>query len=120
MDAGHGACGPEPAEQIPGPTGGEASQVLSGRGGYQLLTRLCTGRLHLHNPSLRQQAARVGKEGAGYVEQFGFECTTCCGFIPLTNDWNRDWVVSQDCGFDWVRHYGAVIVCRMSVSIIKF
>ena len=41
-------------------------------------------KLHLHNRS------REGKEG--YVDKFGFEIKTCCGFIPQDNSWQGDWV----------------------------
>ncbi|KAM4032773.1 ketosamine-3-kinase-like [Anomaloglossus baeobatrachus] len=56
--------------------------------------------LHLHNQRLREKLDResgiVGK-GAGQaevqpVEKFGFHAVTCCGSIPLVNDWQEDWV----------------------------
>ncbi|KAM4011788.1 ketosamine-3-kinase-like [Anomaloglossus baeobatrachus] len=56
--------------------------------------------LHLHNQRLREKLDResgiVGK-GAGQaevqpVEKFGFHTVTCCGSIPLVNDWQEDWV----------------------------
>ena len=53
-------------------------------------------RLHLHNASLKQCSSSVGGSGqsGGYVEHFGFECDTCCGFIPMPNEWQKNWVVS--------------------------
>ncbi|XP_072259695.1 ketosamine-3-kinase-like [Pyxicephalus adspersus] len=56
--------------------------------------------LHLHNQRLRdkltKQSRTVG-EGPGqsdlqYVDKFGFHTVTCCGYIPLVNDWQEDWV----------------------------
>ncbi|XP_077110692.1 ketosamine-3-kinase-like [Ranitomeya variabilis] len=56
--------------------------------------------LHLHNQRLREKLDRdsgiVGK-GAGqavvaHVDKFGFHAVTCCGSIPLVNDWQEDWV----------------------------
>ena len=32
--------------------------------------------------------------GGGYVKQFGFSCDTCCGLLPMPNEWRDDWVVS--------------------------
>ena len=46
-------------------------------------------RLHLHNASLK-----AGGENSGYVDKFGFSCTTCCGFIPMPNNWESSWIVS--------------------------
>jgi len=53
--------------------------------------------LHLHNQKLVQQdskrASFVGKTDSDEaVKKFGFNVTTCCGFLPLNNDWNEDWV----------------------------
>ncbi|XP_053566306.1 ketosamine-3-kinase [Bombina bombina] len=56
--------------------------------------------LHLHNQSLQDKFAKesrtVGK-GAGqsdiqYVDRFGFHTVTCCGYLPMVNDWQDDWV----------------------------
>ncbi|KAM3922030.1 ketosamine-3-kinase-like [Leptodactylus fuscus] len=56
--------------------------------------------LHLHNQRLREkldkESGTVGK-GAGqsdvsYIDRFGFHAVTCCGYIPLVNDWQEDWV----------------------------
>lgn len=51
--------------------------------------------LHLHNAKrLRDTSTNsfVGREGGTFVERFGFETTTCCGFLPLNNEWKDDWV----------------------------
>ncbi|XP_073463117.1 ketosamine-3-kinase-like [Aquarana catesbeiana] len=57
--------------------------------------------LHLHNQRLRdkltQESGTVGK-GSGqselqYVDRFGFHIATCCGYLPLKNDWHEDWVM---------------------------
>ncbi|XP_045841363.1 ketosamine-3-kinase isoform X3 [Meles meles] len=56
--------------------------------------------LHLDNKrrgeTLRKEAGTVGK-GAGqvvqpFVDQFGFDVVTCCGYLPQVNDWQEDWV----------------------------
>ena len=33
--------------------------------------------------------------GDGYVNKFGFECQTCCGLIPMPNEWHSNWIVSH-------------------------
>ncbi|KAM4665235.1 ketosamine-3-kinase-like [Discoglossus pictus] len=56
--------------------------------------------LHLHNQKLQEKLAKesgtVGK-GSGqsdvqYIDKFGFHTVTCCGYLPLVNDWQDDWV----------------------------
>ncbi|XP_032726205.1 ketosamine-3-kinase isoform X1 [Lontra canadensis] len=56
--------------------------------------------LHLDNKrrgeTLQKEASTVGK-GAGqvvrpFVDQFGFDVVTCCGYLPQVNDWQEDWV----------------------------
>lgn len=27
-----------------------------------------------------------------FVDQFGFDVVTCCGYLPQVNDWQKDWV----------------------------
>lgn len=100
VDACNGARGDEFTEQVPGQTWGEASKVTCAcvnTGSLSAVQQLL--RLHLHNASLKDEGgSHVGEGGgrkrAGYVDMFGFDCTTCCGFIPMPNDWCRDWVVS--------------------------
>ncbi|MEE6506733.1 hypothetical protein FKM82_007828 [Ascaphus truei] len=73
--------------------------------------------LHLHNQRLREKQTKesgiVGKytllgrkrgqnkatQGKGpgqsdlqHVDRFGFHAVTCCGYLPLVNDWQEDWV----------------------------
>ena len=50
--------------------------------------------LHLSNDRVTQKPAgnRVGDHCKEYVSQFGFDTATCCGFLPLDNNWNDDWV----------------------------
>uniref|UniRef100_A0A1B6D3G5 protein-ribulosamine 3-kinase n=1 Tax=Clastoptera arizonana TaxID=38151 RepID=A0A1B6D3G5_9HEMI len=45
--------------------------------------------LHLYNISLSNQSNESGEE---YISQFGFQTTTCCGYIPQDNSWQEDWV----------------------------
>ena len=55
--------------------------------------------LHRFNERKRQEAeasaSRVGgyrnNEDPAYVTSFGFESTTCCGSIPMNNEWHEDW-----------------------------
>ncbi|XP_033126776.1 ketosamine-3-kinase-like [Anneissia japonica] len=54
-------------------------------------------RLHLHNDELRltQEANQgyVGKaEAVKSISQFGFHITTCCGYLPMNNEWKSDWL----------------------------
>ncbi|XP_037013659.2 ketosamine-3-kinase isoform X2 [Artibeus jamaicensis] len=56
--------------------------------------------MHLQNEKLREtlqkEAGTVGRGGGQadrpFVEQFGFDVVTCCGYLPQVNDWQRDWV----------------------------
>ena len=57
-------------------------------------------RLHLFNEKLLvkqdEEQDRVGGTTECQIEpitKFGFHTTTCCGFLPLDNTWNSDWVV---------------------------
>ncbi|XP_034046921.1 ketosamine-3-kinase [Thalassophryne amazonica] len=56
--------------------------------------------LHLYNKRQLEKQTKeqqtVGK-GAGrsevnVAEKFGFSVTTCCGYLPMENDWQDDWV----------------------------
>ncbi|CAK8684829.1 ketosamine-3-kinase-like [Clavelina lepadiformis] len=57
-------------------------------------------RLHLHNKQLKvaseKDASYVGR-ATECVIKFGFHITTCCGFIPMNNDWKEDWVQFYAC-----------------------
>ncbi|XP_006533337.1 ketosamine-3-kinase isoform X1 [Mus musculus] len=56
--------------------------------------------LHLENKRLGErllkEAGTVGKGGEQaerqYVDQFGFDVVTCCGYLPQVNDWQKNWV----------------------------
>ncbi|CAD7668443.1 unnamed protein product [Nyctereutes procyonoides] len=56
--------------------------------------------LHLENKrlgeTLRKEASTVGKGGGqvdrAFVDKFGFDVVTCCGYLPQVNDWQDDWV----------------------------
>jgi len=52
--------------------------------------------LHLFNQEKMKKTdsnSFVGQNrDEGIVGQFGFDVTTCCGYLPLQNDWNDDWV----------------------------
>ena len=51
--------------------------------------------LHLHNAQMKEASLKkssfVGQQIA-YVDKFGFDIATCCGFIPQKNDWMENWV----------------------------
>lgn len=57
-------------------------------------------RLHLLNGEKKEEEDRkkgfVGSYDNNsqpeYVSQFGFDCVTCCGSIPLNNQWAPDWI----------------------------
>ncbi|KAM6174192.1 ketosamine-3-kinase [Erethizon dorsatum] len=56
--------------------------------------------LHLQNQKLgemlRKEAGTVGRRDGQaeqpFVDQFGFDVVTCCGYLPQVNDWQKDWV----------------------------
>ncbi|XP_025783412.1 ketosamine-3-kinase isoform X2 [Puma concolor] len=55
--------------------------------------------LHLENKRLgemlQKEAGTVGKGGGRaerpFVDQFGFDVVTCCGYLPQVNEWQDDW-----------------------------
>ncbi|XP_039332651.1 ketosamine-3-kinase isoform X1 [Saimiri boliviensis] len=57
--------------------------------------------LHLenkkHGETLLREAGTVGRGGGQeerpFVDRFGFDVVTCCGYLPQVNDWQEDWVV---------------------------
>ncbi|KAJ8021819.1 Ketosamine-3-kinase [Holothuria leucospilota] len=64
-------------------------------------------RLHLHNSALKtrqgKEESRIGSgsadksgdtcnETSSYVDKFGFDVTTCCGYLPQDNSWCKNWV----------------------------
>ena len=46
-------------------------------------------RLHLHNSSLQ------ATDSDSYIDKFGFDCATCCGFIAMPNTWKDNWPVKS-------------------------
>ncbi|CAK8684794.1 ketosamine-3-kinase-like isoform X2 [Clavelina lepadiformis] len=51
--------------------------------------------LHLYNDKLRVHVAKTRSfvgESTEYVDKFGFDVTTSCGFIPMNNEWEADWL----------------------------
>jgi protein-ribulosamine 3-kinase len=50
--------------------------------------------LHLHNAKLLDSAndGSIHVKEHGGTDMFGFECVTCCGFIPMPNEWTSDWI----------------------------
>lgn len=56
--------------------------------------------LHLHNENVEKQyeyrANYLGQSANNdpvvYIDEFGFDAVTCCGALPMVNDWNSDWI----------------------------
>jgi len=52
--------------------------------------------LHLYNQDKLKESftdSFVGRhQHEKSFDKFGFDVTTCCGFLPLQNEWNDDWV----------------------------
>lgn len=91
---------PQPLVVLDNPHGGAviAMEYLDMKGlrkyskelGHQL------AKLHLHNSEVARanKPGFVGKEESAYVDKFGFHVTTCCGYLPLDNEWCDNWTVS--------------------------
>ncbi|XP_014673529.1 PREDICTED: ketosamine-3-kinase-like [Priapulus caudatus] len=54
-------------------------------------------RMHLHNESVGKQTKKAeasvhkDEDAVEYVSKYGFDTTTCCGFLPQDNTWCDDW-----------------------------
>ncbi|CAK8684793.1 unnamed protein product [Clavelina lepadiformis] len=51
--------------------------------------------LHIHNEKLQALSSRNGSfvgRSSQYIQKFGFDVTTCCGFLPMNNEWEDDWL----------------------------
>lgn len=44
-------------------------------------------RLHMQNLD------RLSKGSGDAVGKFGFNTSTCCGYLSMSNEWTDDWVV---------------------------
>jgi len=58
-------------------------------------TQLANLHLYNHNRLLKdsQDDSFVGRSDHDRgIRRFGFDVTTCCGFLPLVNEWSNDWV----------------------------
>nr|XP_019591218.1 PREDICTED: ketosamine-3-kinase [Rhinolophus sinicus] len=95
---------PKPIKVLAGPGGGAVlvmehvdMRSLS-RHAAKLGAQLAA--LHLDNKKLgerlQKEAGTVGRGGGQverpFVDQFGFDVVTCCGYLPQVNDWQKDWV----------------------------
>lgn len=54
--------------------------------------------LHMHNEKLRLKLENCaglisGNEEITFVENFGFQVPTCCGYIAMDNSWSDEWPV---------------------------
>ena len=58
---------------------------------------LCPQRMHLHNKQQKEKAHHaegfITTSAVPYVDKFGFDITTCCGYLPQDNTWHGDWPV---------------------------
>lgn len=49
--------------------------------------------LHLDNERKRYIAQDNSVHGSeDFVDKFGFHITTCCGYLPMENEWHTDWL----------------------------
>uniref|UniRef100_A0A8C6GZA7 protein-ribulosamine 3-kinase n=1 Tax=Mus spicilegus TaxID=10103 RepID=A0A8C6GZA7_MUSSI len=95
---------PKPIKVVDAPGGGSmlVMEHLDMRYLSSHATKLGTqlADLHLENKRLGErllkEAGTVGKGGEQaerqYVDQFGFDVVTCCGYLPQVNDWQKNWV----------------------------
>lgn len=101
---------PKPYIAIPDPQSEGGAIVMEYFDMQQLTNHTVLGeklaQLHLHNSNLgkvkgKKESWVAGKRGASssndnetleFVDKFGFEITTCCGYFPMTNDWLDNWV----------------------------
>ncbi|XP_053425248.1 ketosamine-3-kinase isoform X2 [Nycticebus coucang] len=95
---------PRPIKVLDAPGGGSllVMEHLDMRGLSSYAAKLGSqlADLHLDNKNLGEkllkEAGTVGKGGAQadrpFVDQFGFDVVTCCGYLPQVNDWQTDWV----------------------------
>ncbi|XP_054710439.1 ketosamine-3-kinase-like [Uloborus diversus] len=89
---------PKPLEVIKLNSSGAAVAMeyidMSGLSKYAELLGEQLAKMHLHNASLKCNDSSVHKsksESPVHIDQFGFHCTTCCGYIPQVNSWKSDW-----------------------------
>ncbi|KAK7789787.1 hypothetical protein R5R35_012337 [Gryllus longicercus] len=89
---------PNPIVVVDNPKGGAALALqfvdIKGLSKYKQLGEQLAA-LHLHNIELVKHGnpGYVGKEeGPLPVEKFGFHTTTCCGYIPMENEWCDNWI----------------------------
>lgn len=55
-------------------------------------------RLHLDNLAQESKGDSHSihvKPNCVFEPRFGFVCDTCCGSIPMPNEWESDWIVSS-------------------------
>ncbi|XP_003786080.1 ketosamine-3-kinase [Otolemur garnettii] len=96
---------PRPIKVLDAPGGGSLLVMehldMRGLSSYAAKLGAQLADLHLYNKKLGEkllkEAGTVGKGSAQtdqpFVDQFGFDVVTCCGYLPQVNDWQTDWVV---------------------------
>ncbi|XP_021353968.1 fructosamine-3-kinase-like isoform X2 [Mizuhopecten yessoensis] len=92
---------PDPIKIVDIPTGGAVLAMefldIVELSSQQAVLGEKLARLHLHNDGLRRRAKKAECTIGAYeqsptaVDQFGFEVTTCVGFVPQHVSWSDDW-----------------------------
>lgn len=89
---------PKPIAVVDNPSGGAALVMESVRmrplNRHSKLLGEQLASLHLHNSRKRDDGGSVhgSQNESDYEDRFGFDTTTCCGYLPLDNSWHHDWV----------------------------
>uniref|UniRef100_A0A4X1U3C7 protein-ribulosamine 3-kinase n=1 Tax=Sus scrofa TaxID=9823 RepID=A0A4X1U3C7_PIG len=95
---------PKPIKVLDAPGGGSLLVMehldMRSLGSHAATLGVQLADLHLDNKrlgeTLQKEAGTVGKGGGQverpFVDQFGFDVVTCCGYLPQVNDWQSDWV----------------------------
>uniref|UniRef100_A0A8D1JS58 protein-ribulosamine 3-kinase n=1 Tax=Sus scrofa TaxID=9823 RepID=A0A8D1JS58_PIG len=94
---------PKPIKVLDAPGGGSLLVMehldMRSLGSHAATLGVQLADLHLDNKrlgeTLQKEAGTVGKGGGQverpFVDQFGFDVVTCCGYLPQVNEWQDDW-----------------------------
>eukprot|EP00092_Neocalanus_flemingeri_P002042 GFUD01002179.1.p1 GENE.GFUD01002179.1~~GFUD01002179.1.p1 ORF type:complete len:243 (+),score=54.24 GFUD01002179.1:176-904(+) len=79
---------PHPIKVLDRPTGPGTILVME-----YLDLKKCAKQAELGSSLARLHLANLEKRnnGGDFVEQFGFDIETCCGFLPQGNQWHNNW-----------------------------
>uniref|UniRef100_A0A1Z5L5U7 protein-ribulosamine 3-kinase n=1 Tax=Ornithodoros moubata TaxID=6938 RepID=A0A1Z5L5U7_ORNMO len=89
---------PRPIVVVDNPAGGAAlameyvKMTSLAKHSAELGKRLANMHLDNEQKQLKSQSSSIHSSKEDFVELFGFHTTTCCGYLPLQNDWGSDWV----------------------------